>query len=161
MFKDTDLNDKKLAVTGGMGYPLLPGSYVLEVTETRGSQTRKGKSTFEVMFKVQKSTNPAQAVGSTANFFVSLEQDWGPKDCKMIICVMLGLDPKAAKDADAIAAEDLNAVGELAVTSNVFKGRLVDCEVVERKNKEGRLVVYKNFSVNPATRESAQKALKK
>lgn len=158
LFSDTDLNKQR--VSGGLGFPLAKGTYVLEVTETKAGSTRQKGGFFEFLFLVKESNNEDQKVGSIANDFSLISSDWGPAAIKRLLCLAIGLDPTSAKDAEAIAAEDVNKIAELAVSNpTVFKGRLINCTVVEKKNKAGTPTLYRNYSVNPETREKAQKAL--
>lgn len=156
-----DLN--KVATSGGIGFPLLPGSYQLRVTETKGFKTRKNQPAFEVLFLVEESNNPDQKVGSIVNEFSILSEDYSLAKVKTILCVLNGLDPSNTRDADIIASENWNDQLEMAVVKpELFAGRLVNCLAVEAIAKVSKnKYVRRTYSPNAATRAKLMAVVEK
>lgn len=157
LFANVDINNAK--TTGGVAHPLPAGDYVLKVVSTKGFISRKKESCYEVLFSVVESTNPDKAVGSTANEFNMLTgsaSEYGPGRVKTILAVMTGLDTASSADADLIAGEDWNSIGETSITNeNLFAGRLVKCSVViaNKKTKKGETYERRTYSPHPSVRE--------
>ena len=150
IFSQYKVKDAK--VSGGGNY-IKPGSYTLEVEDTKAVQTRGKGPMFVVDFIVRASTNPEHAIGSRVNYTVLLAQDWGPPNAKEVLCAMSGLDAATSADAAAVGNEDWDAVLETCVTQPIFRGKLVDCNaILKAKAKSSGEFTRVFFKPNAETR---------
>lgn len=127
------LNDAK--VSGG-GVYFTTGQYVVEIEAMKIVQTRQKKDLFVLETKILESTAPDRSPGTHCNWAVTLDLDAAPGNIKALLCAASGLDANGATDAAAIAAEDWDAVAELAVgDKNPFKGDKIRINAIMKLKK--------------------------
>lgn len=151
IFSDVDINSAK--ISGGKGLPLLPGNYVLTITECKGLQTRNKGPAYEVFFEVSESDNPEQPVGSITNEFCLLQSDFGPGKAKEVLVAASGFDANGLTDAESIKKTDFNKMMALSVTEPaLLVGRKLRCMVVKATSKTGKGYDRRQYMYHPEVR---------
>lgn len=113
------------------GIYLNEGTYLVRIEALKMLRTRKGADAFVAEFQILESTsaNNLRPAGTTASWFVDLNNDAGPGNVKAFLAALFGAN-----------VDEVDAESAMAAVSDAQpgKGRVVHCQVTAITTKAGK-----------------------
>lgn len=160
LFKGYSIKDAK--ISGGKGMELKAGEYVFTLDSVKAQETRNKGPAVDFVFRVHESNNPEQPVGSIANQFCLIREDWGPGRIKEVLVALFGLDGTSLTDKALVDAEDWDQNLEAVVSKpEVFVGKKLRCRAIAATAKSGNDYIRRTYLPHEEQIAAVKKALKK